>query len=84
MHPIGAGPPRGEVSRVSKSVTPKGVEQLVLNFNGRDWLEECLPSIRGAAARSPVPCRVTVVDNGSTDGSCELVAERWPDVGIVR
>ena len=57
---------------------------LVLNYNGRGWLEECLPSVREAAARSPVPCPVTVVDNGSTDGSCELVARRWPDVGLIR
>ena len=42
---------------------------LVLNYNGRGLLAECLPSIVVAARRSPVPCRVTVVDNGSTDGS---------------
>jgi GT2 family glycosyltransferase len=57
---------------------------LVLNYTGRGWLEECLPSVREAAARSPVPCPVTVVDNGSTDGSCDLVARRWPDVGLIR
>jgi GT2 family glycosyltransferase len=56
---------------------------LVLNFNGRGWLEECLPSVREAAARSPVSCPVTVVDNGSTDGSCALVARRWPDVTLI-
>ena len=57
---------------------------LVLNYNGRGWLEECLPSIRAAAARSPVSCPVTIVDNGSTDGSRELVARRWPDAGLIR
>jgi GT2 family glycosyltransferase len=57
---------------------------LVLNFNGRCWLEECLPSVEAAAVRSPVPCRVTVVDNGSTDGSCELVTQRWPEVELIR
>jgi N-acetylglucosaminyl-diphospho-decaprenol L-rhamnosyltransferase len=56
----------------------------VLNYNGRNLLAECLPSIVLAAARSPVPCRVTVVDNGSTDGSDDLVANRWPAVGYVR
>ena len=30
---------------------------LVLNYNGRALLEECLPSIVEAAGRSPVPCR---------------------------
>jgi N-acetylglucosaminyl-diphospho-decaprenol L-rhamnosyltransferase len=57
---------------------------LVLNYNGRGLLAECLPSIALAALRSPVPCRVTVVDNGSTDGSDKLVASRWPTVGYVR
>jgi N-acetylglucosaminyl-diphospho-decaprenol L-rhamnosyltransferase len=57
---------------------------LVLNFNGRGLLAECLPSIVRAAARSPVPCHVTVVDNGSTDGSDDLVANDWPTVSYVR
>ena len=57
---------------------------LVLNYNGRDWLDACLPSILEAAERAPVPCAVTVVDNSSTDGSCQHLAERWPAVGLVR
>jgi N-acetylglucosaminyl-diphospho-decaprenol L-rhamnosyltransferase len=57
---------------------------LVLNFNGRGLLAKCLPSIVLAADRSPVPCRVTVVDNGSTDHSDELVANRWPEMGYIR
>jgi N-acetylglucosaminyl-diphospho-decaprenol L-rhamnosyltransferase len=57
---------------------------LVLNHNGRELLVECLPSILAAADASPVPCRVTVVDNDSTDGSSELVASRWPAAGFVR
>jgi N-acetylglucosaminyl-diphospho-decaprenol L-rhamnosyltransferase len=57
---------------------------LVLNYNGRDLLAACLPSVLEAARNSPIPCRVTVIDNSSTDGSCELVASRWPTVGFVR
>lgn len=57
---------------------------LVLNYNGRALLGECLPSIVEAAARAPVPCPVTVVDNGSTDGSLEELARSWPGVGVVR
>ena len=57
---------------------------LVLNYDGRALLEECLPSVVEAARRSPVPCRVTVVDNGSTDGSPEALARDWPEVGVVR
>ena len=56
---------------------------IVLNYNGRALLEECLPSLVEAARRSPVPCRLTVVDNGSTDGSVEALARDWPGVGVV-
>jgi GT2 family glycosyltransferase len=56
---------------------------LVLNYNGAGLLAECLPSVMEAAQRSSVPCRVTVVDNGSTDGSEELVSSRWPEAGFV-
>ncbi len=57
---------------------------LVLNFNGAGLLADCLPSIIAAAQRSGVQCRVTVVDNGSTDGSHELCAKQFPTVGFVR
>jgi GT2 family glycosyltransferase len=57
---------------------------LVLNYNGRDLLAECLPSIVAAAEQATVPCGVTVVDNDSHDGSRELVLKRWPLVRVVR
>ena len=57
---------------------------LVLNFNGRGWLEECLPTHPGGGRAGAGPLPVTVVDNGSTDDSCEWLARRWPDVGLVR
>jgi GT2 family glycosyltransferase len=56
---------------------------LVLNYNGRDLLNECLPSILGAAAQAPVHCGVTVIDNDSTDGSREELARMWPTVPVV-
>jgi GT2 family glycosyltransferase len=56
---------------------------LVLNYNGRDLLGECLPSVLEAAARAPVPCPVTVVDNGSRDGSLERLFMEWPEVSVV-
>ncbi len=55
---------------------------LVLNYNGRSLLGECLPSIVEAADRYPGSCRVSVVDNGSTDGSVEELTDHWRDVGI--
>src|SRR5215472_9345182 len=64
---------------------PVGIDRthiLVLNYNGRALLAECLPSVVEAAARAPVPCAVSVVDNGSTDGSLGELADNWPLVGL--
>jgi GT2 family glycosyltransferase len=57
---------------------------LVLNYNGRELLADCLPSVVEAAARSSVPCPVTVIDNDSRDGSVDFVAARWPNVRTIR
>ncbi len=56
---------------------------LVLNFNGRRLLDECLPSVVAAAASAPFECKTTIVDNDSTDGSREYLLEHWPEVGVV-
>jgi len=57
---------------------------LVLNYNGRDLLRDCLPSILEAADQSPIPCRVSIVDNSSSDGSADEAAARWPRLGVFR
>ncbi|MFO0910940.1 MAG: glycosyltransferase [Isosphaeraceae bacterium] len=57
---------------------------LVLNYNGRDLLAECLPSVVEASRRATSPCTVSVVDNDSTDGSAEWLARTWPGVGLIR
>lgn len=57
---------------------------LVLNYNGRRLLAECLPSIVEAAARSPRPCAVGVVDNDSTDDSIDYLRDAWPKLRIFR
>ncbi|WZO97428.1 glycosyltransferase [Isosphaeraceae bacterium EP7] len=62
---------------------PVGTHIVVLNYNGRELLAECLPSIALAAARAPVSCPITVLDNGSTDDSLAYLAENWPAVRVV-
>ena len=57
---------------------------LVLNYDGRELLAECLPSLIEAASRAPMPCALSVVDNGSTDDSLAWLARSYPDVGVVR
>jgi N-acetylglucosaminyl-diphospho-decaprenol L-rhamnosyltransferase len=60
------------------------VHLLVLNFNGRRLLAECLPTVVEAALTSRHRCEVAVVDNDSGDDSVPWLARRFPDVRVVR
>jgi GT2 family glycosyltransferase len=57
---------------------------LILNWNGRHFLEALLPSVRVAVERCPGNHEVIVIDNGSTDDSVGLLAERFPWARLVR
>ncbi len=56
---------------------------IVVNFNGKDLLEECLPSIFRAIEFSGKRHEVIVVDNGSTDGSQEFIRQKFPKVKLI-
>ncbi len=58
------------------------LELIVLNYNGRPLLAECLPSVVAAAARSSRPCRVTVIDNSSSDGSIDWLRRAYPEIRV--
>jgi GT2 family glycosyltransferase len=51
------------------------VSVVVVTWNALPWLERCLESVRGH--------ETIVVDHGSTDGTLELVRERFPDVHVI-
>lgn len=55
---------------------------VIPNWNGRELLERYLPSVVAAAQGNP-DNEVIVVDNGSQDGSAELVRERFPQVRLL-
>jgi N-acetylglucosaminyl-diphospho-decaprenol L-rhamnosyltransferase len=57
-------------SEVLTRATP-AVEVVIVNWNSGAWLRECLRALAGAM---PVACtvsRVVVIDNASSDGSCD-------------
>jgi GT2 family glycosyltransferase len=54
------------------------VAVVVVNYNTRECLHACLASV---AAESPA--EVVVVDNGSTDGSVEMVRSEFPAVRLI-
>jgi GT2 family glycosyltransferase len=53
---------------------------VVVTWQGAHLLPACLESLR----RQTVPHTVVVVDNGSTDGTEGLLAERFPEVVVVQ
>jgi len=55
------------------------VSVVILNLNGRPYLEQCLASVR----RLTVPVEVVVADNGSQDDSAAFVRENFPEVRVV-
>ena len=58
------------------------VAVIILNWNGRKLLKEFLPSV---VRFTPRPlARVIVADNGSSDGSLELLLSDFPEVEVVR
>ncbi len=57
-----------------------GIDIVVVNYNTRDLLERCLLSVE---AQSEVGVHTIVVDNGSRDGSTELVRKRFPGVQLI-
>lgn len=69
-HPLAADP----------NLRPGVVSAIVVNWNGRAYLPECLDAL---LAQDPAPAEVIVVDNHSDDGSRELVAQRFPGVRVV-
>jgi len=51
------------------------VSVVVVTWNAREHVERCLESVRGRD--------LIVVDNGSTDGTVELVRDRFPDARLI-
>lgn len=53
----------------------RSVACVVVTFDALPWIERCLESVTGT--------ETVVVDNGSTDGTVDVVRERFPSVRVV-
>jgi asparagine synthase (glutamine-hydrolysing) len=58
------------------------VSIVIVNWNTRDILRECLASIRRHMASASY--ETVVVDNASSDGSAEMVAAEFPEMRLLR
>lgn len=59
---------------------PSHVATAILNWNGKNWLEQFLPSV--LSTRYPRHS-VVLIDNGSTDDSVEFVRNNYPNIMVV-
>lgn len=55
---------------------------VIPNYNGIKFLPECLDALYRQDQDTP-RYRVLIVDNGSQDGSLELLRERFPQAGLI-
>lgn len=56
------------------------VSIIIVNYNGRHFLNACLESVH---AQSFQDFEIILVDNGSTDGSVEFVRDSFPEVKVI-
>lgn len=54
---------------------------IVVNWNTRDLLSKCLSSVYRTV--TDLRFEILIVDNASTDGSCEMVRRRFPAVRLI-
>lgn len=54
----------------------RNIAAVVLTYNRRDLVEECLKAI---LAQTIAVARIVVIDNGSSDGTTEMLTRDWAD-----
>ena len=54
---------------------------IIVNYNVKYFLEQCLHSVRKASHN--ISSEVFVVDNNSVDGSCAMIREKFPEVHLI-
>ncbi len=56
---------------------------VIVSYNTRQLLKECLDSVYASLAESTLTSEVIVVDNASRDGSAAMVREHFPQVRLI-
>src|SRR5215471_6394627 len=70
---------RSTVRRLQETRMPE-ISVIIVNWNGKDFLNDCLSSLRTQTFRD---FETIFVDNGSQDGSVEYVREHFPEVRLL-
>jgi GT2 family glycosyltransferase len=62
---------------------PIEVAVLIVCFNGREYLSDCLGSVI-ASDDGDIHRRIIVIDNASTDGSADFIAQSYPQIDLLK
>lgn len=62
---------------------PIDISVVIVSWNVRQYLGECLRSVHAELDRSHLNADVWVVDNASVDGSAEFVRDLYPNTNVV-
>ncbi|MBD3724741.1 MAG: glycosyltransferase family 2 protein [Flavobacteriaceae bacterium] len=54
---------------------------IILNYNVRYFLEQCVLSVQKAL--EGIDAEIIVVDNASSDDSCQMIKEKFPEVTLI-
>ncbi len=57
------------------------ISVIIVNYNVREFLEQCLNSVQRAL--NNIPSEIIVIDNASVDGSVPVIRQRFPDVILI-
>ncbi len=57
------------------------ISVIIVNYNVREFLEQCLNSVQRAL--HDIPSEIIVIDNASVDGSVPIIRKRFPQVILV-
>ncbi len=63
-------------------VVKKDLAIIIVNYNTKDLLSNCLKTIR-SAEKPAKGVEVIVVDNGSVDGSLQMLKKDFPEVSVI-
>ena len=56
------------------------VSLIILNWNGKKWLSQCLPTVKKITYK---PVEIIVVNNGSSDDSAEFLKKNYKDIKVI-
>jgi GT2 family glycosyltransferase len=53
---------------------------IVVTYNGTKWLDKCFGSLQ----QSSIPTNIIAIDNASTDGTPQIIREKFPEVCLIQ